>query len=104
MIAGMVRGGLLALAAGGAVDAFADGEFGTLVSEAEFVSVLARLLASPKPDLQTLAAAVRSRFGQDVFSRRIRDVLAPVLRDSAEPTTPTYETDLYEQLSMRSFN
>ena len=73
----------LGLATGGAVDALADGEFGTMVSEAEFVSVLARLLVTPKPDPQTLAAAVRSRFGYAAFSGQVRDILA---RDSAELT------------------
>ena len=38
----------LGLAAGGAVDALADGEFGTMASEAEFAPVLARLLADPQ--------------------------------------------------------
>ena len=94
----------LGLAAGGAVDALADGEFGTMASEAEFASVLARLLVTPKPDPQALAAAVRSRFGYAAFSRQVRDILTPVLRDNAEPTAPAYAADLYEQLSMRSIN
>ena len=38
----------LGLAAGGAVDALADGEFGTMASETEFAVVLARLLAAPR--------------------------------------------------------
>jgi phosphatidyl-myo-inositol dimannoside synthase len=92
----------LGLAAGGAVDPLADGEFGALASEAEFASVLARLLVTPKPDPQTLAAAVRHRFGYAAFSRQVQDILAPVLRDNAEATAPAYEAALYEQLSMRS--
>ena len=94
----------LGLAAGGTVDALADGELGTLASEAEFAPMLARLLVTPKPDPQALAAAVRSRFGYAAFSRQVRDILAPVLRDNAEPTAPAYEADLYEQPSMRSIN
>ena len=43
-------------------------------------------IVTPKPDPQTLAAAVRHRFGDGAFSRRVRDILAPLLRDSAEPT------------------
>jgi phosphatidyl-myo-inositol dimannoside synthase len=93
----------LGFAAGGAVDALADGELGALAPEAEFVSVLARLLVTPKPDPHALAAAVRHRFGY-AFSRRVEDILAPVLRDSAEPTAPAHETDSYEKLSMRSLN
>jgi phosphatidylinositol alpha-1,6-mannosyltransferase len=92
----------LGLAAGGATDALADGELGTLASEAEFASVLARLLVPPKPDPQILAAAVRSRFGYAAFSRQVRDILAPVLR--AEATMSAYEADLYEKLSTRSIN
>jgi phosphatidylinositol alpha-1,6-mannosyltransferase len=76
----------LGLSAGGAVDALADGELGTLASEAEFASGLARLLVTPKPDPQALAAAVRSRFGYAAFSRQVPNILAHVLRDSAEPT------------------
>jgi len=94
----------LGLAAGGAVDALADGEFGTMASETEFVFVLARLLVTPKSDPQTLAAAVRHRFGHDAFSRRVKDRVAHVLRDSAEPTAPAYETDLNGRFSMRSLN
>jgi phosphatidylinositol alpha-1,6-mannosyltransferase len=94
----------LGLAAGGAIDALADGEFGTMASEAEFVSVLARVLVTPKPDSQTLAAAVQSRFGYGVFARQVRDILAPVLRDSAEPTKPACAADLHKQLSIRSLN
>jgi phosphatidylinositol alpha-1,6-mannosyltransferase len=78
----------LGLAARGAVDALADGEFGTLASEAEFASVMARLLVTPKPDPQALAAAVRSRFGYAAFARQVRDILAHVLRDGAGSTTP----------------
>jgi phosphatidyl-myo-inositol dimannoside synthase len=94
----------LGLAVGGAVDALADGEFGTMSSETEFAAVLARLLAAPRPDPHALAAAVRHRFGHVAFSRRVQDLLAHVLRDSAEPTAPAYETDLNGQLSMRSLN
>ena len=83
----------LGLAAGGAVDALADGELGTMASEAEFAAVLARLLATPKPDPQALAAAVRARFGHAAFARQVRDILTPVLRDSAEPTAPAYAAD-----------
>jgi phosphatidylinositol alpha-1,6-mannosyltransferase len=52
---------------GGARDALADGELGTVASEAELPAVLARLLAAPKPDPHALAAAVRARFGRKIF-------------------------------------
>ncbi len=94
----------LGLAAGGAVDALAEGELGTMASEADFVSVLARLLVTPKPDPQALAVAVRARFGYAAFSRQVRDILVPVLRDNAEATAPVYKADLSEQHSMRSIN
>jgi phosphatidylinositol alpha-1,6-mannosyltransferase len=76
------------LAEGGAVDALADGEFGTMASEAEFSAVLARLLAAPKPDPHALAAAVRSRFGYAAFSRQVSNILARTLRASAAPSAP----------------
>jgi len=53
---------------GGARDALADGELGTLVSDAELPAALARLLAVPKPDPHALAAAVRARFGREIFA------------------------------------
>jgi phosphatidylinositol alpha-1,6-mannosyltransferase len=78
----------LGLAAGGAVDALADGEFGAMASEAEFVPVLARLLATPKPDPLALADAVRSRFGYAAFSSQVSNILARILRASAGPSAP----------------
>ena len=66
--------------------------------------MLARLLGSPKPDPQALAATVRARFGYAAFSRQVRDIMTPVLRDNAEPAAPVYKADLSEQLSMRSIN
>jgi phosphatidylinositol alpha-1,6-mannosyltransferase len=76
----------LGLAAGGAVDALADGEFGTLAPESEFAPVLARLLATPKPDPLALAAAVRSRFGYAAFSSQVSNILARILRARGGPS------------------
>ena len=78
----------LGLAAGGAVDAFADGEFGTMASEVEFAPTLARLLAAPRPNPDALAAAVRSRFGHAAFVGQVSNILARILRSSAELTMP----------------
>jgi phosphatidyl-myo-inositol dimannoside synthase len=78
----------LGLAARGAVDALADGEFGTLASDADFAPVLARLLATPKPDPLALADAVRSRFGYAAFSSQVSNILARFLRASAGPSAP----------------
>jgi len=78
----------LGLAAGGAVDVFADGEFGTMASEAEFAPTLARLLAEPRPDPHALAAAVRSRFGHAAFAGQVSNILTRILRASAELTMP----------------
>jgi phosphatidylinositol alpha-1,6-mannosyltransferase len=78
----------LGLAARGAVDALVDGKFGTMASEAEFAQVLARLLATPKPDPLALAAAVRSRFDEAAFSRQVSNILMRVLGAGAHPTVP----------------
>ena len=80
----------LGLAAGGAVDALADGEFGAMASETEFAPVLARLLTIPKQDPHTLAAAVQSRFGDAGYSRQVANIFAPMLRASAKPTVPAW--------------
>jgi phosphatidylinositol alpha-1,6-mannosyltransferase len=65
----------LGLAVGGAVDALADGEFGTMASETEFAAVLARLLATHKPDPHALAAAVRSRLGRAAFATQVSNII-----------------------------
>jgi hypothetical protein len=74
----------LGLAVGGAVNASADGEFGTMASETEFAAVLTRLLATPRPDPHALAAAVCSRFGDTAFS--VSSTLMRVLCAGAHPT------------------
>lgn len=78
----------LGLAARGAVDALADGEFGTMASDVDFVSVLARLLATPKSDPLALADAVRSRFGCAAFSSQVSNILTRILRTRARPSAP----------------
>ena len=78
----------LGLAAGGAGDALADGELGTITSETEFAPVLARLLATPKPDPLALAAAVRSRFGRAAFATQVSNIMGRIVRAAAEPTVP----------------
>jgi phosphatidylinositol alpha-1,6-mannosyltransferase len=80
----------LGLGAGGAVDALADGEFGTMASETEFAPVLARLLTLPKQYPHALAAAVQSRFGYAAFSRQVANIFARLLRASAKPRVPAY--------------
>jgi phosphatidylinositol alpha-1,6-mannosyltransferase len=79
----------LGLAASGAVDALADGEFGTLAPESEFTPMLARVLAAPKPGPLALAAAVRSRFGYAAFSRQVSNILTRNLRARAGPSVRT---------------
>jgi phosphatidylinositol alpha-1,6-mannosyltransferase len=76
--------------AGGATDASAEGEFGTMASDADFAPVLARLLATPKPDPHALAAAVRSRFGYAAFSGQVSNILARILGASTKPTVPAH--------------
>ena len=63
------------LASAGAPDALCDGELGFAVSESEFSSTLARLLANPPRRGAELAAAVKARFGHQVFVERLRDRL-----------------------------
>ncbi len=66
----------LGLDAAGARDALADGELGTLTSEAQLTEVLARLLAQGKPDARALSAAVARRFGRAPFVARVCAVFA----------------------------
>jgi phosphatidylinositol alpha-1,6-mannosyltransferase len=75
----------LGLAAGGAVDALADGELGNMTSEAAFAPVVARLLATPRPDPHVLSVAVRSRFGRVAFAGQVTNMLSRILRASVEP-------------------
>jgi phosphatidyl-myo-inositol dimannoside synthase len=63
----------LGLAVGGAPDALADGELGTVVAEDEdFPAAIARLLAAPKPDPVALSQTVRARFGREAFRAQLR--------------------------------
>ena len=61
----------LGLAVAGARDALADGELGTVVLEDDLSDAIAQLLATPKPDADTLSQAVRARFGRAVFRARV---------------------------------
>ena len=66
---------VLGLDVAGTRDALADGQLGTVVSEAEFPVAIARLLANPKPDPVALAAAARARFGRETFAAGVRNAL-----------------------------
>jgi phosphatidylinositol alpha-1,6-mannosyltransferase len=62
----------LGLAVGGAPDALADGELGTLVAgENDLPAAIARLLATPKSDPVALSQAVRDRFGREAFRAQL---------------------------------
>jgi phosphatidyl-myo-inositol dimannoside synthase len=61
----------LGLGVAGAKDALADGHLGTLVAEDDLKDAIARLLAAPKPDSSTLAAAARTRFGRETFAASV---------------------------------
>jgi phosphatidylinositol alpha-1,6-mannosyltransferase len=62
----------LGLDAGGAADALADGELGTVITEKDDLpAAIARFLDSPKPDPNALSRAVRARFGRAAFQARI---------------------------------
>lgn len=61
----------LGLAAGGAVDALADGVLVSATDRDGLADALGAALGRRRPDPQRLAAAVRGRFGPDRFQRRI---------------------------------
>ena len=58
----------LGLAAGGAPDALAGGELGTLVAEADLASAIGHVLVTPRAEPRSLTANVRRRFGQEPFA------------------------------------
>jgi phosphatidylinositol alpha-1,6-mannosyltransferase len=58
----------LGLDVAGAKDALADDQLGTAVPETELAATIAHLLVQPKSDPDTLAAAVRARFGPETFA------------------------------------
>ena len=72
----------LGLSVAGTTDALADGELGTIVSEAELPGAIVRLLAAPKPDPLELAAATRARFGRPQFTEGVRAVLNRLMEAS----------------------
>jgi phosphatidylinositol alpha-1,6-mannosyltransferase len=59
----------------GSKDALVDGELGTLTSEQDLASTIARMLNEPRPDSALLAARVRSRFGREQFEAGAHAVL-----------------------------
>ncbi len=65
----------LGLGSGGARDALAEGELGTITSEAGLADSISRLLSSGKPDAQSLAAAVWARFGVEPFVANVAGAL-----------------------------
>jgi phosphatidylinositol alpha-1,6-mannosyltransferase len=69
----------LGLNVAGAKDALADGQLGTAVPETELAATIARLLVEPKRDPITLAAAVRARFGREVFGAGVCTALNRVV-------------------------
>jgi phosphatidylinositol alpha-1,6-mannosyltransferase len=71
----------LGLAVGGAPDALADGELGTVVGEEDDVpAAITRLLATPKPDPVVLCQAVRARFGRAEFRAQLGMAFGRLLR------------------------
>ena len=69
----------LGLDVGGARDALADGHLGTIVSESEFPSAIARLLEAPKPSPLTLEADTRTRFGRETFKLRAHTAITNLM-------------------------
>jgi phosphatidylinositol alpha-1,6-mannosyltransferase len=58
----------LGLDVAGAKDALGDDQLGTAVPETDLAAAIGRILMEPKRDPDTLAAAVRTRFGPDTFA------------------------------------
>jgi phosphatidyl-myo-inositol dimannoside synthase len=75
----------LALNTAGAVDALAEGELGTAVSEDDLPAAIARLLAMPRPDPDALSQAVRARFGPAAFRAELGRVLKRLLETQSRP-------------------
>ncbi len=69
----------LGLAAGGAIDALAEGRLGVAVEERELVPALAAALEARRPDPQALAARVGARFGRESFRHRIAAAIGAVM-------------------------
>jgi phosphatidylinositol alpha-1,6-mannosyltransferase len=65
----------IGLASGGAPDALADGVLGKLVTEESLRTVIDQLLRAPVPNRQSLAEAVRARFGRELFQHSVAGVL-----------------------------
>jgi phosphatidyl-myo-inositol dimannoside synthase len=61
----------IGLDAGGAADAFAEGELGWCVSAEDFPRTLRTALASPRPDPQALSDRVHARFGRQAFRKSV---------------------------------
>jgi phosphatidylinositol alpha-1,6-mannosyltransferase len=72
----------LGLRVGGAMDALADGELGTIVSEPDLPAAIVRTLAKPRPDPVALAAATHARFGRPQFADGVRAVLSRLMEAS----------------------
>lgn len=65
----------LGLPAAGAPDALADGELGTLATQDELATTIARMLDRPRRDPRELSEAVRARFGRPAFGARLTAAL-----------------------------
>ena len=68
----------LGLSVGGAADALADGELGTTATEEELSAAIGRLLSARQADPLALSAAVRARFGRDIFVSGVKQSLARI--------------------------
>jgi phosphatidylinositol alpha-1,6-mannosyltransferase len=86
----------LGLGTGGALDALADGELGTAISERDLPAAIARALDDPEPNSLKLPVAVRARFGRQNFAaavcmvwKRLTETdTAVTLPPSGEPLVP----------------
>jgi phosphatidylinositol alpha-1,6-mannosyltransferase len=71
----------LGLNVGGARDALADGELGSVVAEQdELCAAIGRLLVRRRPDPETLSEAVRGRFGRTRFRAQVAMVFDRLLQ------------------------
>jgi phosphatidylinositol alpha-1,6-mannosyltransferase len=85
----------LGLAARGAGDALADGALGIVVAESDLSRAVHQALLSPRNDPDALAAAVRARFGRDLFQDSVNAVLKRLYRAGSKfgpAASPAYQS------------
>ena len=78
----------LGLDVGGTRDALADGQLGTVVSEAKVPIAIAQLLANTRRNPVALASEARARFGRETFAAGVRNALNRLMEVELERVVP----------------